>query len=101
MFKLQYQVKAPLSSFFTAGAMDAYGRVSRLVWQLRRAERTLCIAWRTLKVRWRGLGFGGRMTAWVWGELGVAGGCFVCFLDWMTLATLQQATSCQCMLIQP
>ena len=50
VFALHYEVGAPLCSFFTATAMESYSRVSKLLWRLRRSERALCMAWRTLKV---------------------------------------------------
>jgi hypothetical protein len=51
VFSLHYELGAPLSSVFTPAALAAYRRVARLQWRLLRAERSLGLAWRTLKVR--------------------------------------------------
>jgi hypothetical protein len=51
VFSLHYELGAPLSSVFTPAALASYRRVARLQWRLLRAERSLGLAWRTLKVR--------------------------------------------------
>lgn len=50
VFSLHYELGPPLSSLFTPAALASYRRVSRLLWRLRRADRGLGVAWRTLKV---------------------------------------------------
>jgi hypothetical protein len=52
LFSLRYNLGQPLSSIFTPAAQAQYSRLSKLLWRLRRAERSLNDAWRTLKVRW-------------------------------------------------
>jgi hypothetical protein len=51
LFSLRYKLSQPLSSIFTPEAQAQYNRLSKLLWRLRRAERSLNDAWRTLKVR--------------------------------------------------
>jgi hypothetical protein len=51
LVSLRYQLGQPLSSIFTPEAQAHYSRLSKLLWRLRRAERSLNDAWRTLKVR--------------------------------------------------
>lgn len=51
LFSLRYKLGQPLSSIFTPEAQAHYNRLSKLLWRLRRAERSLNDAWRTLKVR--------------------------------------------------
>jgi hypothetical protein len=43
--------------------MESYSRVSKLLWRLRRSERALCMAWRTLKV---GSPVGSGITSELW-----------------------------------
>jgi hypothetical protein len=50
LFSLRYNLGQPLSSIFTPAAQAQYSRLSKLLWRLRRAERSLNDAWRTLKV---------------------------------------------------
>jgi hypothetical protein len=50
LISLRYQLGQPLSSIFTPEAQAQYSRLSKLLWRLRRAERSLNDAWRTLKV---------------------------------------------------
>lgn len=50
VFSLHYELGAPLNSVFTPGSLSAYRRVAKLQWRLVRAERSLGLAWRTLKV---------------------------------------------------
>lgn len=51
VFSLHYQLGPPLSSIFTPAAQTSYSQLSRLLWLLRRTERSLGAAWHTLKVR--------------------------------------------------
>lgn len=50
LFSMSYNVGQPLASIFTPAAQAKYSRLSKLLWRLRRAERGLNDAWRTLKV---------------------------------------------------
>uniref|UniRef100_A0A383WQ52 Uncharacterized protein n=1 Tax=Tetradesmus obliquus TaxID=3088 RepID=A0A383WQ52_TETOB len=50
VFSLHYQLGPPLSSIFTPAAQTCYGQLSRLLWLMRRTERSLGSAWHTLKV---------------------------------------------------
>lgn len=50
VFSLQYQLGAPLNSIFTPAAQTSYSRLSRLLWLMRRTERSLGTAWHLLKV---------------------------------------------------
>lgn len=50
LFSLRYQLGPPLSSIFTPAAQAQYNRLNKLLWRLRRAERSLNDAWRSLKV---------------------------------------------------
>jgi hypothetical protein len=51
VFSLHYQLGPPLSSIFTPVAQTCYSQLSRLLWLMRRTERSLGTAWHTLKVR--------------------------------------------------
>ncbi|KAF8068410.1 GCP3 [Scenedesmus sp. PABB004] len=50
VFSLHYALGPPLSSIFTPAAQASYSRLSRLLWTLRRVERSLGSAWHVLKV---------------------------------------------------
>lgn len=50
LFSLRYKLGPPLNSVFTPGAQAQYARIAKLLWRLRRAERSLNDAWRQLKV---------------------------------------------------
>lgn len=51
VFSLHYQLGPPLSSIFTPAAQTCYSQLSKLLWLMRRTERSLGSAWHTLKVR--------------------------------------------------
>jgi hypothetical protein len=51
VFSLHYQLGPPMSSIFTPAAQTCYSQLSRLLWLMRRTERSLGTAWHTLKVR--------------------------------------------------
>jgi gamma-tubulin complex component 3 len=51
VFSLHYQLGPPLSSIFTPDAQKCYSQLSRLLWLMRRTERSLGTGWHTLKVR--------------------------------------------------
>lgn len=58
-FALSYHLGAPLNAVFTPAAQAQYNRLGRLLWRLRRAERSLNNAWHVLKV-----GGGGAAVSW-------------------------------------
>ena len=49
VFRLQYEVRGPLATLFTASATSQYQRVFQLLWRLKRAECDLSQSWKVLK----------------------------------------------------
>jgi hypothetical protein len=65
-FRVSYHLGPPLNTLFTPAAQAQYNTISRLLWALRRTERSLNDAWRMLKVRHAAGGGGGRHARQGW-----------------------------------